>query len=113
MGKIPDHQPCLARAKPVQIFQHGLAIVDGANGINNNDDIERTRQVVDKGGIFDIAKEECKMRVCFARLREHALAEIHADAERGLECRKQFAGATSELKHPQTFADQKLEVEPI
>ncbi len=43
--------------------------------------------------------QEREIGMGLARLRDHALAEIHPDAERGLERGEQVAGAASELEH--------------
>jgi len=48
-----------------------------------------------------------------ARLVDHAGAEIHTDAERGLERGKEIAGATSELEHARAFRDEKLQIEEV
>src|SRR5437879_526293 len=49
----------------------------------------------------------------FARLLDHALAEIHTDAERRLERSEQIACAASKLQHPRTLRDQELQVAEI
>src|SRR5262249_57010425 len=48
-----------------------------------------------------------------ARLRDHAGAEIHADAERRFERGEKVAGAASELEHPGAFGNEELEIAQI
>src|SRR6266446_6295347 len=48
-----------------------------------------------------------------ARLLDHALAEIHTDAERRLERGEQIACAASKLQHPRTLPDLELQVAEI
>src|SRR5262249_5999304 len=54
--------------------------------------------------------EEAQIGKGAARLCNHALAEINADAERGLERRQEIAGAAAELEHARAFRDQKFQV---
>jgi hypothetical protein len=49
----------------------------------------------------------------FARLGDHAGAEIHTDPERGLERGQEIAGAASELEHARAFRDEKLQIEEV
>ena len=49
----------------------------------------------------------------FARLGDHAGAEIHTDPERWLERGKEIAGAASELEHTRAFRDEKLQIEEV
>src|SRR5262245_48230090 len=48
-----------------------------------------------------------------ARLRDHAGAEIHADAERRFERGEEVAGAASELEHAGAFWNEELEIAQI
>src|SRR5262245_34207818 len=48
-----------------------------------------------------------------ARLRDHAGAEIHADAERRFERGEEVAGAAAELEHAGAFGDEELQIAQI
>src|SRR5262249_2787284 len=48
-----------------------------------------------------------------ARLRDHAGAEIHPDAERRFERGEEVAGAASEFEHASAFGDEELEIAQI
>src|SRR5262245_36634246 len=113
MREVADDEPGLTRAQSVQVLEHGLAIVQRAEGVDHYDGIERSRQGADEIGILDVADEERKTGVSLARLFDHAGAEIHADAERRLERGHETAGAAAELEHASAGGNQKLEVAQV
>src|SRR5262245_64126086 len=88
MREVADDEPGLARAQSMQVLEHGLAIVERAQGVDHHDGVERSRQGADEIGILDVADEERETGMSLARLRDHGGAEIHADAERRLKDRK-------------------------
>src|SRR5262249_3093175 len=61
----------------------------------------------------DIADQKREIGMRLARLRDHAGAEIHADAERRFERGEEVAGAASELEHAGAFGDEELEIAQI
>ena len=97
----------------VQVLEHGLAVVERAKRVHHHDDVEGSRQGADEGGVLDVADEERETGMGLARLRNHAGAEIHSDAERWLERGQQVAGAAPELEHAGAFRNQELEIEQI
>src|SRR5262249_14009790 len=71
------------------------------------------RQGANESGVLDIADQKRETGMRLARLRDHAGAEIHADAERRFERGEEVASAASELKHARAFADEELEITQI
>ena len=113
MREIADDEPGLARAQAVQVLEHRLAVVERAEGVDHHDEVEWSGQRPDESGVLDVADEKRQIGMGLARLRDHALAEIHADAERRLERGEQIAGAASELEHAGAVGNQKLEIAQI
>ena len=56
-------------------------------------------------------EREIGMRL--ARLRDHAFAEIDADAKRRLERGQQVAGAAAELEDARAFRNEELQIEQV
>ena len=111
--EVADHEAGLARAQIVQVREHGLAIVERAQRVDHHDDVERPRQRPHESAVLDVADQKREIGMRLARLRDHAGAEVHADAERRFERGKEIAGAASELEHAGAFGDKKLQIEQI
>src|SRR5262249_57020930 len=103
----------LARAQIVQAGERRLAIVERAERVDHHDDVERAGQGANESGVLDIADQKRETGMRLARLRDHAGAEIHADAERRFERGEEVASAASELKHARAFGDEELEITQI
>ncbi len=71
----------------MQQFERRLAVVERANGVGNQDDVERTGKRSDHLWVLNVPDPELQVRVQLFRLRDHGGAEIEADAEAGLERR--------------------------
>ncbi len=118
-GRIPqvrevaDHEARLARAQVVQVREHRLAIVERAERVDHHDDVERAGQGSHESAVLDVADQKREIGMSLARLRDHAGAEVHADAERRFERGEEVAGAASELEHAGAFGDEELQVEQI
>src|SRR6516225_1910202 len=97
----------------MQVLERALAVVEGADGVDHQDDIERPAQFTHQRAVLDVADDECELRMCLACLGDHALAEIDTHAIRWTQLRQQVAAAASKLEHASPFADQKLEIEKI
>ena len=113
MREMADDEPRLARAQRVQRLEHALTVVERAERVDHHDDVERSRQRANERRILDVADQKREIGMSLARLLDHALAEIHADAERRRERGQEIAGAASELEHAGARGDQELEVEQI
>src|SRR5262249_60839714 len=100
----------LARGQIMQVGEHRLAIVERAQRVDDHDDVERARQGANESGVLDIADQKRETGMRLARLRDHAGAEIHADAERRFERGEEGASAASELKHARAFPEAELEM---
>src|SRR5262249_60774046 len=84
-----------------------------AERVDHDDKVERPRQRAQESGVLDVAQDEGESGMGFARLGDHAGAEIHTDPERGLEGGKKIASAASELEHTRAFRDEKLQIEEV
>ena len=113
MREVADHDAGLARAQIVQVREHRLAIVERAERVDHHDDVERAGQGANERGVLDVANQECEIGMRLACLRDHAGAEIHADAERRFERGEEVAGAAPELEHTRAFGNEELEIAQI
>src|SRR5215813_8149357 len=94
----------------MQIFEESLAIVESAERVGYQDHVERTRQRLDEGFIFDVSGDERKMRMKLSRLLDHSTAEIHADAKRRLEGGQKMPRAATQLQQPRALRDEKSQI---
>ena len=99
MREMPDDEPGLALAQRMQRLEHALTVIECAECVDHHDDVEWARQRANERGILDVADQKGQIGMRLAGLRDHALAEIDADAERRRERGQEIAGAASELEH--------------
>src|SRR2546425_10898835 len=113
MREIADDETSLARAQGVQMLEHGLAIVERAERIRHQDDVEGPGQFSHERAILDIADQECEMRMGLARLLDHGRTEIDANPISRLERGEKLSGAASELEYAGALPDQEFDIEQV
>lgn len=100
-------------AQRVQALECRLAIVEHAEGVGDDDDIEGTGQGGDGRRILDIADGEIQRRKRRAGARDHRFRNVNADAFRRLQRRQQGAGAAADLEHALPFRNQESEIAAV
>src|ERR1700694_3611695 len=97
----------------MQVLEQLLAIVERAQRVSDQDEVERPGQCPDECAVFDVSDEERKIRMRPMRLGDHRVAEIDADPERRLERGQQIAGAAAELEDAGAWRYEELQIEAI
>ena len=69
MREVSDDQPGFARAQRMQVLEQLLAIVERAQRVPDQDEVEWSRQCADEFGVLDVADEERKIRMRLAAPR--------------------------------------------
>jgi len=104
---IGDDKARVGTAQRQQALERPLAIVEHADGIGDDDDVERTRQAGNRRGILGVADDEIERGMRRAGARDHRFRNIDADAFLGLQRREQPTGAAADLEHAQPFRNQE------
>ena len=76
-------------------------IVDERHQVREHDVVE----VLPEIDVLPGRLRELKMRMAFARQRQHAAAHVDSQADRRLKRREQIAGATAHLEHTRSRRD--------
>jgi hypothetical protein len=90
----------ISRSVPVDVLEH-------ADGIGNDDVVERPFDRRQRCGILDVAEQETEIGMAGVRGGDRRGTEIDADAVGGLQRGEQVAVAATQFQHPLAGRDQE------
>jgi hypothetical protein len=97
-GVVRDHDASLTVAQGVQVEQGFLAVLERADRVGEEYDVERTVEGVEHVRILDITHVELEFRIPSTSLFDHRGAEVDADAASWAQGREDTTGSATEIE---------------
>ncbi len=87
-------------AERVQPFERGLDVFEGADGVGQQNDVERTADSSEDGRVLDVADLELEVGMVTPGFVDHRRAEVDPDATAWLQGREESARPAPEVEDP-------------